>query len=300
MNGVIVMDKPVGQGSNRMLGALKRLLGVKKMGFLGTLDPLATGVLPVFVGKATKLISAFEGLEKEYLVTLRLGERTDTFDAEGRILETRPLDGLEGAAVAEAVLSFAGTHEQEVPSFSAVKIGGTPAYRLARAGLPVPRRSRTVRLSGMEIERVCLPEVAFRVTCTSGTYMRSLAEAIGQKTGVGAHVIALRRIRCGNLFTLRNSSTLVEIEDAVASGHLAFLRNPSDFMPEYVPIMIGKDCEQRLKNGQPIPLTGAAPLPAPSAKLKAVGSGGTLIAIGEAVQARQRDTLLFQPKKVLI
>jgi len=297
--GIVVLDKPSGLGSNRALSVLKRLLGISKMGFLGTLDPLASGVLPVFVGKATRLIPAFEGLEKTYRVSMKFGARTDTLDAEGQVVETRGVEGLTEARVRAAILGFAGTMEQETPSYSAAKFGGTPGYRLAREGRAVPRRTRTVHLRDVTVEAVHLPEAVFRVTCSAGAYMRQLAEDIGLETGAGAHVTALRRIACGSLFTLENSITLEGIEEAVGKEEVGFLRNPSEFMPDYWPVTIGAESEHLLKNGQPIPLADGAPALGPAAKVKAIRPEGTLVAIGEAVPS-QRNHLLFRPRKVLI
>lgn len=302
MQGVIVLNKPSGIVSNGAMTRLKRLLGVSKMGFLGTLDPLASGVLPVFVGKATKLIPVFEGLDKEYRVTLKLGERTDTFDAEGTVVERRGLGGLTAEQVREAVLAFEGVQEQETPGYSAAKFNGTPGYRLARQGRPVPERRRTVRFSGIGIESVEPPAVVFRVSCSAGAYMRRLAEDIGLRTGVGAHVTALERLRCGSLFTLENSITLVGIENAVATGDLEFLKNPAGFMPDYLPVTIDKGLEDKLKNGQPIPLLCDAGSVPPAAKVKVLRSCGTLLAIGEigAAASSGEDVRMFHPRKVLI
>ncbi|MCZ6730384.1 MAG: tRNA pseudouridine(55) synthase TruB [SAR324 cluster bacterium] len=299
MQGVIVLNKPSGITSNGAMTRLKQLLGVSKMGFLGTLDPLASGVLPVFVGKATKLIPIFEGLDKEYRVSLKLGERTDTFDAQGGVIERRELDGLTPGQVRKAVLGFAGEQEQETPEFSAAKFNGTPAYRLARSGRPVPARKRLVRLGGFEIESLALPLLTFRVSCSAGTYMRRLAEDIGRITGVGAHVTALERLHCGGLFTLQNSISLEQIENAVASGNLDFLRNPSEFMPDYMPVTIEKVSEDKLKNGQPISLRCDTASLSPPLKVKVLCSGGSLLAIGEALQLGG-DELIIQPRKVLI
>lgn len=298
MQGVIVLDKPRGLGSNGAMARLKRLLGVSKMGFLGTLDPQATGVLPVFVGKATKLIAVFEGLDKEYRVTMKLGERTDTLDAAGEIIERRDAGALSEARVREVLLAFDGTLEQDTPAYSAVKFNGTPAYRMARQGRPVPTRRRTVHLSGMVVESMALPLVSFRVSCSAGAYMRQLAADAGDRLGVGGHVTALRRLRCGTLFNLLNSITLDRIEQAVKDGDLGFVRNPSEFMPDYLPVTIERNCEEKLRRGQPVPLACDAAVE-PSAKVMAVRPGGTLIAIGEIVRSRQ-NTPMFQPKKVLV
>lgn len=277
LSGVIVLDKPSGVSSNHALTRVKHLLGRAhpeldlrrrrqgvKFGFLGTLDPLATGVLPLFVGKATKLISAFEGLDKTYRVTLRLGQRTDTFDAEGRVLEERPLDGLAPDAVRAAIVACAGEQVQRVPAFSAVKIGGVPAYRLARTGQAVPVRERTVRLWDLEVESVTLPEAVFRVSCGAGTYMRALAEQLGQTLGVGAHVLALRRLACGSLFALENSYTLERLEQEVeqegsegrSEYRSQYLCNPADFLPDHRSLTIAPELEPLLRDGRAIPLSG--------------------------------------------
>ena len=301
MNGIVILDKPGGISSNQAQARLKRLLGQDKMGFLGTLDPLATGVLPVFVGKATKLIAAFEGAEKSYRVTIRLGQRTDTLDSEGKLLEERPLDGIDAERVRAAILSFAGGYRQRVPEYAAVKIGGVPAYRLARRGEPVPERERDVKLWDLAVESVELPHAVFRADCSAGTYMRSLASDIGTVLGVGAHVAALRRLRCGPLFTLENSITLAEIEERTANGDFAMVRNPAEFLTGHFPLTVGEDSERFLREGRAIPLNAAvdrqqARIGAPA---KALRPGGTLVAVGEIVSGGP-DALSFHPSKVLI
>ena len=298
MQGVIVLDKPAGISSNTALMRLKRLLGVSKLGFVGTLDPLATGVLPVFVGKATKLIADFEALDKEYRVTIKLGERTDTLDAEGEIIERRELGGLDDSQVREALMTFQGSLKQDTPAFSAVKIKGVPAYRMARQGRPVSPPKRKVELCGLLIESIALPTVTFRVSCSKGAYMRQLASDVGDKLGVGAHVTALQRLRCGCLFNLSNSITLEKIEHAVQSRDFDFVRNPSDFMPDFLPVTIERELENKLRHGQPIPLVCDFAV-APSSKVMAMRACGELIAVGEAVISR-RERLMFQPSKVLI
>lgn len=304
MNGVIILDKPAGISSNQALNRLKRLLSVSKMGFLGTLDPLATGVLPVFIGKATRLISDFEGLEKEYGVTIKLGERTDTLDAEGRIVEQRGLGDLTPERVREVIKSFQGVMEQETPSYSAAKFQGVPGYKLARKGQSVPRRVRTVELSGMVVDKIELPLASFRVTCSSGTYIRSLAGDIGEKTGVGAHVTQLERLRCGSLFTRLNSIRLEAIKKAVEQNDFGFLQDPGSFLRDYEPFTVEEGQQSRLKNGRSIPLGRSESIlestaAAQPVKIKALLPDGVLAAVGEAVNTRD-EGLVFQPRKVLL
>lgn len=305
-NGVIVLDKAAGLPSNKVMERLKRMLGLSgrgKAGFLGTLDPLATGVLPVFFGKSTKLISAFEGMKKTYQVTLRLGQSTDTYDAEGEVVAEADPSSLTEEEIRTAILSFQGEMQQVVPRFSAVKIGGVPAYKLARKGEPVPEKVRKVVLAGMEIERIERPDATFRVTCSAGAYMRALANDIGETLGVGAHVTGLRRLACGSLFTLENSITLDRIEESLDRGSRDFLLNPALFLPDYLPVTVEDATERRLRDGQTIPLerelnTDAGRLH-PSAKVKALRPCGTLVAIGEVVSMRS-NSLGFQPNKVLV
>lgn len=310
LSGIVILDKPSGLSSNRAMARLKYLLGPAlhrgKMGYLGTLDPLATGVLPVFVGKATKLIPEFEKLDKVYRCTLRLGQRTDTFDAEGQVVEERPLTGLTPERVREAILSFAGEYQQKVPAFSAVKVGGVPAYRLARQGVPMPERLRTVRLWDLAVESVDLPCATFQAACSSGTYIRSLVDDIGQTLAVGAHLTALRRLSCGSLFTAEYSITLSEIEERIARGDSAMVRNPVEFLTDHLPLTLPAEAEQHLRDGRDIPLTdpltGAAHAGMAvrsGAKIKVVRPCGTLIAVGEIV-ARGTQALSFHPTKVLI
>ena len=304
MNGVINLDKPTGISSNGVLTRLKRLIGESKMGFVGTLDPMAQGVLPVFVGKATKLIPNFEGHDKEYRVTLRLGERTDTFDTDGNLIERRDASHLDEARVREAILAFQGEIIQVAPAYSAVKHNGVPAYRLARQGKPVPEKRRRVRLCNMVVERVDLPEVTFRVVCTPGTYMRSLGEEIGKRLEVGAAVSRLIRLRCGNVFRLENSVAMEAIQEAADKDDFAFVINPSDILVDHHPYTVGGAEERSLRIGRVLPLAdGCAPpnlLEGPDPpRIKAIRPGGTLVAVGVVVRTREGGWGM-QPTKVLV
>lgn len=321
--GILVLDKPTGLPSNRVLGQVKRLVGETRMGFLGTLDPLASGVLPVFVGKATRLIPLFERLPKTYRVTLKLGERTATFDADSEVIERRPWDGLTPERVRAAILEKVGTHRQAVPPYSAVKVGGVPAYMLARQGKAVPERTRDVTLWDIEIEAVELPSATFRVTCTAGTYVRSLVEELGLSLGPGAHVTALRRLACGSLFTVADSVTLAGFDEARKAGRLDGLRNPAEFLPEHAPLVVTPETEIQLRDGRTVPLDPPAPGQFPRAAtseapgsavgttaawhagqgVKALRPDGSLIAVGVALDAQPeapQRRLSFRPMRVLI
>ena len=306
VNGIIVLDKPTGYSSNQAMSNLKKLLNQRKMGFLGTLDPLATGVLPVFLGKSTKLIHLFEGLDKSYRVTMKLGVTTDTLDSEGQVQQVRELGDLSSAQVVRETLSMAGNHVQRTPDFSAIKINGVPAYKLARRGEAVPDRPRNVKLYDLVVEDVSLPEVTFRVSCTAGTYMRVLVADIGERLGVGAHITALRRLHSGCLFTDEISFTLDQIRYAVDEGSLKFLRNPAEFLTAYASVLATETMVVQLKHGQPVtlalemlhPAENLAGFDGSDVPVKILGPDGELLAIGAG---RQEDQLVvFQPKKVLI
>lgn len=304
LTGIVVLDKPAGLSSNGALTALKRLLGVRgrggpKLGYLGTLDPIATGVLPVFLGKSTRLIPAFEGLEKTYRVTLRLGQRTDTLDSEGTVVAEADPGRVDEAALVQALAAFRGGYEQRVPAYSAVKVKGVPAYRLAREGREVPERVRRVQIPELELEALDLPAATLRVTCSAGTYVRSLVDDIGQRLAVGAHVTALRRLACGRLFTLENSITLLRIERALAEGDFGFVQNPSAFLPNYLPLLVEDAGERQLRDGRIIPLPEDPARLHPAAKAMALRPCGTLVAIGEVVRCGG-DAWGFQPSKVLV
>ena len=204
IDGVLVVDKPEGITSMEVVRTVKRRFMVKKAGHLGTLDPFATGVLPVILNEATKLVPFLEEEPKEYGATLKLGEETSTDDPTGEIRLRAPLDKVTAAIIERAFESFVGVIEQMPPMFSALKVQGKPLYRLARKGLEVERKKRTVKIFNLQIESISLPLVHFRVSCSKGTYIRTLARDIGRQIGCGSHLIRLRRLRNGP-FTLEQA-----------------------------------------------------------------------------------------------
>jgi tRNA pseudouridine55 synthase len=206
--GALLLDKPVGISSNRALQEAKKLLGAKKAGHAGTLDPLASGLLVLLFGEATKLAGPLLDDDKEYVATLRLGERTATGDAEGEVIERRPvrISGLE-----TVLAGFVGEIEQVPPMYSALKRDGVPLYALARKGESVERPARRVRISEIENLGCEAPELRLRIRCSKGTYVRTLAEDIGATLGTCAHLAALRRTASGRF----------RVEDAVTLERLA-------------------------------------------------------------------------------
>lgn len=201
MDGLLLVDKPGGMTSHDLVDFIRRRFQVKAVGHAGTLDPQATGLLILLIGRATRSASQFLKADKSYRATLRLGVSTDTQDGEGRVIETGPVSGLTPLEVEAVSRRFVGTIEQQVPAYSAVKIQGKRFYQLARAGQAVPRRTRRVVIHALKVLSTSLPDVELEITCSSGTYIRTLCADWGQALGCGGHLAKLRRIRIGD-FTI--------------------------------------------------------------------------------------------------
>ena len=208
LDGVLLIDKPSAHTSHDVVARLRGILRMKRIGHAGTLDPMATGLLVILVGKATRISQYLMSVDKEYTGTIKLGASTNTQDAEGEVLETRPVPALSEADVRAALTGFLGDQYQMPPMFSAIKIAGKALYKSARAGEEVEREPRFIRISQYDLTRWASPEIDFRVLCTKGTYVRTLAHDLGQRLGCGAHLSALRRIASGNL----NVSRAVTLE----------------------------------------------------------------------------------------
>jgi tRNA pseudouridine55 synthase len=219
MEGILLVDKPRDHTSHDVVARLRGKLKMKRIGHAGTLDPMATGLLVILVGKATKVSQYLVGLDKEYEGTIELGKVTDTQDADGEVMETRPVPPLTDADVLAAVKTFLGDQYQMPPMYSAIKIAGVPLYKSARKGEEIEREPRFIRVMSWEVLRYATPRIDFRLTCTKGTYVRTLAHDLGAKLGCGAHLSALRRtatdkFRVDQALTLEQiqALTLAEIE----------------------------------------------------------------------------------------
>ena len=206
MDGILLFDKPAGWTSHDAVDFVRRHVGQKAVGHAGTLDPMATGLLVLLLGKATKRSQEFSGLDKEYTGTLTLGTVTDTLDKEGRILDTRPYEGISEKDVQAAFLELTGTFPQIPPSFSAIKVKGKKLYDLARSGIMVEAEPRMVTVHEFKLTDFSPPLAAFRVKCSKGTYIRSLGDSVGKKLGCGAMLSSLVRTRVGAL-SLENALT---------------------------------------------------------------------------------------------
>ena len=222
IHGVLNLNKPPKITSRQAVDYVKRLLNVKKAGHGGTLDPDATGVLLICIGNGTKLFEALQTGTKEYEGTLTLGIATDTLDANGQIIKTVDISQITPDQIRSVCQHFVGEIEQMPPMFSAVKHKGRPLYKLARRGIEVERRSRQVFIESIELLRFSLPEVRFRVVCSKGTYIRTLAADVGTVLGCGAHLSELTRTRSG-VFKIESAYILDSLERTPESAYQAVI-----------------------------------------------------------------------------
>ncbi|MBR8312059.1 tRNA pseudouridine(55) synthase TruB [Burkholderia dolosa] len=253
LDGVLLLDKPVGLSSNDALIRAKRLLLAKKAGHTGTLDPLASGLLPLCFGEATKFSQDLLDADKTYEATMRLGVRTATGDAEGEVLDTRRVE-CDRAAVEAALARFTGEIVQVPPMYSALKRDGKPLYEYARAGQTVEREGRTVTIHALDLLACTLPDVTFRVTCSKGTYVRTLAEDIGEALGCGAHLTMLRRTGVGAL-TLEHAVTLDALSDADEAVRDAWLQPVDALLSTFALVRLDETSAKRFLHGQRLPLS---------------------------------------------
>jgi tRNA pseudouridine55 synthase len=284
--GLLLLDKPQGLSSNRALQRAKRLFAADKAGHAGSLDPLATGMLPIFFGAATRLAAFMLEARKSYRVTAKLGSATTTGDAEGETIEERPgAAPPEAAVVAAAVNRFVGEIEQVPPMYSALKRGGVPLYRLARSGKEVERSPRRVLIEELTVERYEWPELTLRVRCSKGTYVRTLVEDVARAAGTLGHVAALRRLAVSP-FPEGGMRTLAELEAAAARGTAALdgLLLPAEAALEGWPSAhLGPDEVDKVAHGQAVEADPALPC----GPVKVYAGSGRLIAIGLVTAERR-------------
>jgi tRNA pseudouridine55 synthase len=277
--------------SHDVVGRLRKITGERSIGHLGTLDPMATGVLPLLLGKFTRLAQYFSSAEKSYTGTIRFGFATDTYDAEGEAVGPDCLPVLTLEQVRAAAARFHGEMEQMPPSYSAKKIAGKPAYKLAREGKPVELKPATVRISSFEITALDGAEAAFTMSISAGGYVRSVAHELGQDLGCGAHLSSLRRTQAG-VFTLTGAHTLDELEPL--AGNVEALEelcvHPRSLLPEMPSVTGDAIALGRLRNGAQanLPEFSGAPL------VKVFAGQRELVGIAKRVAGT-----LFQPMVVL-
>lgn len=220
IDGVLLVDKASGMTSHDVVAIARRTLNTKKIGHCGTLDPLATGLLILTLGRGTKIQDLLMAEDKEYIGTLKLGEITDSQDADGQVIETRPVPDLPREQLEAAFAKYKGDFYQLPPMVSAIKKEGVPLYKLARQGKTVEREPRLVHVYAHEIQQVRLPEVDFRVLCSKGFYVRTYAHDIGEALGCGAHLKALRRTKSGK-FSVDKAITATELKSGPADAVIA-------------------------------------------------------------------------------
>jgi len=259
IHGLLVLDKPAGWTSHDVVARVRRLTTVRRVGHAGTLDPLATGLLVLGIGQGTRVLEYATDADKRYSATLRLGISTDTYDADGAVIRTRSWQQIPEAAVRATLTTFLGEIQQRPPAYSAIKQGGVPLHRLARAGQAVELPPRNVTIYEIEVRRIQLPEVELDVHCAKGTYIRSLAHDLGELLGCGAHLTALRRTASGGIM-LAQALTLADWEAALADGSW-----PARLLPLDAPLagqpalVLGTAEARRLLDGVAPAHAGAAP-----------------------------------------
>lgn len=287
--GVLNIDKPQGFTSHDVVARVRKLAGIRRVGHAGTLDPLATGVLLVCVGAATRITDYLQAGRKIYRTTLRLGETTDTYDAEGRIMQTAPVPELSAAELEGVLHAFRGELQQVPPMYSAVKHQGKALYELARAGIEIERKPRQITVFDLVIEDWQSPHLTLRIECSPGTYVRSLAYDIGLALGCGAHVRTLRRLASGS-WRVEDAVTL---ETLLGCGerwtdYLHGLRASLSMLP---PLVLPAEEAHRFALGQRLALTD----PVECAEVRVLGPGERLIGIGRV----DTEECILSPYKVL-
>lgn len=300
MNGIINIQKEKGYTSHDVVAKLRGILKQKKIGHTGTLDPDATGVLPVCLGNATKVCDLLTDKDKTYEAVLKLGIRTDTQDMTGTILEEKEVETTEEAIV-QAVQSFAGEYAQVPPMYSALKVNGKKLYELAREGKVIERKPRQVVIHDIQIEKIDLEkhEVTFSVSCSKGTYIRTLCEDIGEKLGCGGCMQSLVRTRAGQ-FALADSITLEQVEKLQNEGILEEKILAVDTVfSEKESIIVTEEAMSLLKNGNPLKKQHLAKVPeilTDAMQVRAYDNSGVFQAIYEYSKKERR----FRPVKMFL
>lgn len=280
MNGALVVDKPEGWTSHDVVGRIRRLAGTRRVGHLGTLDPMATGVLPLVIGRATRLAQFFGKDRKVYEGVIRFGQSTDTYDREGSPT-SEPVEPAFTRDQLEAALdAFRGTFDQTPPPVSAKKVAGTPAYKLARKNQPVELEPVSVTVFALDLLSFDGRDASVRVFCSAGTYLRSIAHDAGQSLGCGAHLISLRRTASGP-FEVEQARTLDQLAALADDGRFAeALVDSADLLPEFPKELVDGLTAGQIRQGRDFRVS---PFRTRSGRyVKAVTAEGELIAIGEA------------------
>jgi tRNA pseudouridine55 synthase len=286
VHGILLFDKPQGLSSNQALQTVRRLFGAAKAGHTGSLDPLATGLLPICFGEATKIAGLLLGSHKAYVTEAKLGETTETDDAEGAIVETRDVPDIDEATIAAALATLTGRITQIPPAYSAIKQGGEPLYRRARRGEAVEVPSREVDVHAFSLTGRTPTTLTLDVECGSGTYVRSLVRDLGDRLGCGAHVASLRRLWVEPFLEPRMTTldALRELAEAGGTDALDALLMPLEAgLTGYPQVTVDEATAVRLRHGQPAYAAGT-----PSGELVALDPAGRAVALVESADGRLR------------
>jgi tRNA pseudouridine55 synthase len=295
ISGLLLFDKPSGMTSNAALQRVRRLYDANKAGHTGTLDPLATGLLPLCFGEATKFASFLLDSAKTYRVLARFGQQTDTGDTDGDILSERDASALQRAQLESALIGFLGIQDQVPPRYSAIKLGGKPLYEYARLGQEVELAPRTVEIFTLVLEDFqpgSHPEAWIKVVCSKGTYVRSLVQDLGEVLGPGATVAGLRRLTTG-LFSIENAVSLENLEQASATERDQLLR-PMEHLVDHLPeVELDPASAHFFAQGQAVMLSGVYRFGAEGDIVRVFRAGGAFLGIGTLT-----DDLRIQPKRL--
>ena len=252
MDGILNINKPPGKTSFSIVATVKRLSGERRVGHAGTLDPAATGVLPVCLGRGTRIIEFLINTTKMYLAEIELGTTTDTYDGSGRIIGQADASGVTREEIESVLGSFRGHIRQTPPMYSAVKYQGQPLYKLAREGIEIERKSRSISIHRLELLSWQPPIITLEIECSKGTYIRSLANDLGQSLGCGGHLTNLVRTRCG-FFDIKDSTSMSLLEDAFNYGYWEQFMQPMDTaLQHFEAIVVNSTTEENIRKGCPV------------------------------------------------
>jgi len=288
MSGVLVVDKPVGMTSHEVVQIIRRGTNIRRAGHTGTLDPRASGVLVILIGPAVRLSEYVSASDKRYQAVIRLGANTDTYDSDGQVTRTNPIDVTEEQFETE-LKKFIGEIEQTPPPYSAIKMQGRPAYEMAREGKEVEMQPRIINVYSLDVLEWAPPEVTVDVHCSSGTYVRSLAYELGEKLGCGAMLAGLRRTKSGR-FTLKDAVPLRKlIESFDSNSWYKFVIPAAEALAEWSALTLNNEQVEAIRHGHRIPGEGKT-----GEMVRGITEQGELVALLEF----DETTKEFQPRKV--
>ena len=290
-DGLAVLDKPAGWTSHDVVARARRLAAQRKIGHTGTLDPMATGLLVLCLGDATRLVEYMAGHDKRYEGEVVLGTRTDTDDAEGKVLQTHAIESPDARRLAEVAARFTGPLMQRPPAYSAIKVAGQRAYAAARRGDELELAPRPVTVHRLVLAQMEAGRLRLEAECSAGTYVRSLARDIGEELGCGGHLGALRRTAAGR-FSVADAITLQALEALVQGGQMEeVLLQPDEGLLEAPAALVRTDHARDFCQGKALPIAGA--MPAPAAPIRIYDDAGEFLGVGRAAESR------IHPLKVL-